>query len=55
MNNIDLTDVSGYILHSMQNSSQDQDHTEAKMCFKVLRGVADLVSHLVHTYSGILK
>lgn len=42
MNNIDLTDVSGNILHSTQNNSQDQDHTEAKKWFKVRRGVAGL-------------
>lgn len=49
VNNMDLTDVSGNILHSMQNNSQDQDHTKAKKCFKVQRGVAGLVSCLVHT------
>lgn len=31
-NNMVLTDVSGNILHSMQNNSQDEDHTELKKC-----------------------
>lgn len=53
-NSMDLTDVSGNILHSTENNSQDQDHTEAKKCFKIRRGVAGLVSRLVHTLGKIM-